>query len=42
MASIQGTILPIISWATDHLQESAVQGTGHWNSVSIAPYFQDN
>ncbi len=42
-ASIPGTTSPIICSATPlRYSESAVQGTGHWNSVSTALYFQDN
>ena len=31
----------LLGYATNY-EESAVQGTGHWNSVSLAAYFQDN
>jgi len=31
----------LLGYATSY-GESAVQGTGHWNSVSLALYFQDN
>ena len=31
----------LLGYATRYL-EGAVQGTGHWNSVSLAAYFQDN
>jgi hypothetical protein len=31
----------LLGYATNY-EESAVQGTGHWNSVSLASYFQDN
>jgi hypothetical protein len=31
----------LLGYATNY-QESAVQGTGHWNNISLASYFQDN
>jgi len=31
----------LLGYATNY-NEAAVEGTGHWNSVSLAAYFQDN